>query len=116
MTEHSNKAHIARATYEAVSFQVKDILEAMNQDGGVPLSSLQVDGGMTANDSLMQLQADILGINTVRPSMAETTALGAAMAAGAAEGIGVWNIFSEDCSSITCDTFTPSIEASGTIC
>lgn len=113
LTEHSNKAHIARATYEAVSFQVKDILEAMNQDGGVPLSSLQVDGGMTANDGLMQLQADILGINTVRPSMAETTALGAAMAAGAAEGIDVWNIFSEDCSTIICDTFKPAIDGSG---
>jgi glycerol kinase len=112
LTEHSNRAHIARATYEAVSFQVKDILEAMNQEGGVPLSSLQVDGGMTSNDGLMQLQADILGINTVRPSMSETTALGAAMAAGAAAGIDVWNIFSEDSNSIICDTFRPSIEQS----
>jgi len=61
LTEHSTRGHIVRATYEAVSFQVKDILEAMNQEGGVPMSSLQVDGGMTNNDSLMQLQADILG-------------------------------------------------------
>jgi glycerol kinase len=68
--------------YEAVAFQVKDVLEAMNQEGGHPLSSLQVDGGMTTSDSLMQLQSDILGIDTVRPSMPETTALGAAIAAG----------------------------------
>lgn len=111
LTEHSNKAHIARATYEAVSFQVKDVLEAMNQEGGVPLSALQVDGGMTANDGLMQLQADILGIHTVRPSMSETTALGAAMAAGQAEGIEVWDIFNEDSTNIICDTFRPTIEA-----
>ncbi len=68
--------------YEAVAFQVKDVLEAMNQEGGHPLSSLQVDGGMTTSDSLMQLQSDILGIDTVRPSMPETTAFGAAIAAG----------------------------------
>jgi len=76
LTEHSHKGHIARASYEAVSFQVKDVLEAMNQEGGFPLSSLQVDGGMTNNDALIQIQADILGINIVRPSMSETTALG----------------------------------------
>jgi glycerol kinase len=113
LTEHSNKGHIARAAYEAVAFQVKDVLEAMNQEGGVPLHSLQVDGGMTVNDSLMQLQSDILGINTVRPSMAETTALGAAMAAGAAEGIEVWDIHSEDYSSIICDVFKPKFSQSG---
>jgi glycerol kinase len=96
-----------------VAFQVKDILEAMNQEGGLPLTSLQVDGGMTTNDSLMQMQSDIIGIDTVRPSMAETTALGAAMAAGAAEGIGVWDIFSEDSSNITCDVFKPKISESG---
>jgi len=73
---------------------------------------LQVDGGMTANDGLMHLQADILGIPCVRPSMSETTALGAAMAAGQAEGIEVWDIFNEDSTNIICDRFDPSIEQS----
>ncbi|CAL8080565.1 unnamed protein product [Orchesella dallaii] len=110
LTEHSTKSHIARAAYEAVSFQVRDVLEAMNQEGGFPLTQLQVDGGMTNNNGLMQLQADILGIDTVRPSMAETTALGAAMAAGCAEGIEVWDIFSEDTNNIICDVFKPKTE------
>jgi glycerol kinase len=90
---------------------VRDVLEAMNQEGGLPLTKLQVDGGMTNNNALMQLQADILGIDTVRPSMAETTALGAAMAAGCAEGIEVWDIFSEDSSNVVCDVFKPKTEA-----
>ncbi|OXA60911.1 glycerol kinase isoform X2 [Folsomia candida] len=109
LTEHSTKGHIARASYEAVAFQVKDVLEAMNQEGGHPLTSLRVDGGMTISDSLMQLQSDILGIDTVRPSMSETTALGAAMAAGSAEGINVWDINSEDYSKIISDVFEPKI-------
>eukprot|EP00105_Crassostrea_gigas_P018280 XP_011436347.1 PREDICTED: glycerol kinase isoform X1 [Crassostrea gigas] len=81
----------------------------MGKDSGIPLQSLQVDGGMTANQLLMQLQTDLLGISVVRPSMPETTALGAAMAAGAAEGVGVWSLDSKDLSNITTDTFNPCI-------
>lgn len=95
LTQFTNKAHIARATLEAVSFQTRELLDAMNQDSGIPLTSLQVDGGMTANSLLMQIQADILGISVVRPSMTETTALGAAVAAGAAKGIELWDINSK---------------------
>jgi len=104
LTEHSTKEHIARAAYEAVAFQVKDVLEAMNQDSGHSLTALQVDGGMV-KDFLMQLQSDILGIDTVRPTMAETTALGAAMAAGSAEGINIWDIHADD--STNFDVFKP---------
>jgi glycerol kinase len=90
LTEHSTKSHLARAAYEAVTFQVRDLLEAMRAEGGATLSALRVDGGMTTNAMLMQLQADILGIPTIRPEMSETTALGAAMAAGA--GAGIWEL------------------------
>lgn len=65
----------------AVAFQVKDVLEAMNQEIGLPLAKLQVDGGMTTSNTLMQLQADLLGIECVRPTMTETSALGVATAA-----------------------------------
>jgi len=114
LTEHSTKNHIARAAFDAVAFQVRDVLEAMNQDQedaqcGHGLKSLQVDGGMTVNDRLLQLQSDILGINTVRPSMPETTALGAAMAAGAAQGIDVWDLHSDDSANIISDVFKPKI-------
>ncbi|XP_062500030.1 glycerol kinase 3-like isoform X2 [Corticium candelabrum] len=90
LTRFTNKNHIARAALEAVCFQTKEILEAMNNDSGIPLTSLLVDGGMTINDLLMQLQADLLGIDVVRPPMAEMTALGVAMAAGLAEGVDAW--------------------------
>ncbi|TNN56038.1 Glycerol kinase [Liparis tanakae] len=89
LTQFTNKRHVAFAALEAVCFQTKEILDAMNQDSGIPLTQLQVDGGMTSNRLLMQLQADILCIPVVKPSMPETTALGAAMAAGAAEGVSV---------------------------
>ena len=92
---------------------MKDVLEAMNQEGGFPLTSLQVDGGMTNNDAIIKIQADILGIDIVRPSMSETTALGAAMAAGCAEGIDVWDIFSEEAANVTTDIFKPSITQKG---
>ncbi|CAG7830818.1 unnamed protein product, partial [Allacma fusca] len=106
LTEQSTKAHIAKASFEATAFQVKDLLEAMNQECGLPLSSLLVGGGMTADSNFMQLLSDILGINTLKPSMSESTALGVAMAAGAAEGIKVWDIYAEDTSStIHCDEF-----------
>nr|KAG5703569.1 hypothetical protein BaRGS_000954 [Batillaria attramentaria] len=109
LSQFTTKHHIARAALEAICFQTRELLEAMNQDSGIPLTLLQVDGGMTSNNLLMQLQADILQIQVVRPSMPETTALGVAMAAGAAEGMGVWNLNQEEGSNITTDVFTPSI-------
>ncbi|XP_061483346.1 glycerol kinase isoform X4 [Rhineura floridana] len=109
LTQFTNKNHIAFAALEAVCFQTREILDAMNKDCGIPLSQLQVDGGMTNNKILMQLQADILCIPVVKPSMPETTALGAAMAAGAAEGIGVWSLNPDDSTAVTCERFEPQI-------
>jgi glycerol kinase len=86
LTRYVNAGHIARATLEATAFQSREIVEAMNQDSGVPLESLKVDGGMVQNDLLMQFQADLLGVPVIRPEVAETTALGAAYAAGLATG------------------------------
>src|SRR5262249_57922291 len=82
---HTN-AHLARATLEAICYQTRDVVEAMTADSGVRLDVLKVDGGVTANDLCMQLQADILGVPVSRPVVAETTALGAAYAAGLAAG------------------------------
>uniref|UniRef100_A0A2H6N4H2 glycerol kinase n=2 Tax=Elapinae TaxID=42168 RepID=A0A2H6N4H2_9SAUR len=109
LTQFTNKNHIAFAALEAVCFQTREILDAMNKDCGIPLSQLQVDGGMTNNKILMQLQADILCIPVVKPSMPETTALGAAMAAGAAEGVGVWSLHPDDFTAVTCERFEPQI-------
>lgn len=81
LTEEVQKGHIVRAALEAVCFQVRDILEAMHSDCGVPLAKLKVDGGMTANRLLLQLQADLIGLSVIKPAMVETTALGAAIAA-----------------------------------
>jgi glycerol kinase len=86
LTRYVNAGHIARATLEATAYQSREIVEAMNQDSGVPLESLKVDGGMVQNDLLMQFQADLLGVPVIRPEVAETTALGAAYAAGLATG------------------------------
>jgi glycerol kinase len=86
LTRYVNAGHIARATLEATAFQSREIVEAMNQDSGVDLESLKVDGGMVQNDLLMQFQADLLGVPVIRPVVAETTALGAAYAAGLATG------------------------------
>ncbi|HET8988840.1 MAG TPA: glycerol kinase GlpK [Humibacillus sp.] len=88
LTRFVNKGHIARAALEATAFQTREVLEAMNADSGVPLTELRVDGGMVANETLMQFQADLLGVDVVRPLVAETTALGAAYAAGLA--VGYW--------------------------
>src|SRR5687768_16567757 len=88
LSRFNTKAHLARATLEAICFQTRAMLDAMVQDSGVRLEVLKVDGGATANDTLMQLQADILGVPVVRPVVAETTALGAAYAAGLA--VGFW--------------------------
>jgi glycerol kinase len=88
MTRYVNKGHIARAALEATAFQTREVLDAMNKDSGVNLTALKVDGGMVFNDTLMQFQADILGVPVIRPTVAETTALGAAYAAGLA--VGFW--------------------------
>lgn len=89
LTRYVNKGHIARAALEATAFQTREVLDAMNADCGVPLTELRVDGGMVVNDTLMQFQADLLGVDVVRPRVAETTALGAAYAAGLA--VGYWS-------------------------
>ncbi len=89
LTRGTTRAHIARATLEAIAFQTRDVLDAMTADSGVPVAELRVDGGAAANDLLMQLQADLLGVPVVRPAMLETTALGAAYLAGL--GAGVWS-------------------------
>jgi glycerol kinase len=89
LTRYINKNHIARAALEATAYQTREVLDAMNADSGVPLKALKVDGGMVYNELLMQFQADILGVPVVRPVVAETTALGAAYAAGLA--VGFWN-------------------------
>jgi glycerol kinase len=86
LTRYVNKGHIARAALEAIAFQTKEVIDAVNADSGVPLTELKVDGGATQNDLLLQFQADILGVPVVRPVVAETTALGAAYAAGLATG------------------------------
>ena len=86
LTRYANKAHLARAVLEATAFQTREVLEAMEKDSGIALGSLRTDGGMVGNNLLMQLQADILNKPVVRPVMRETTALGAAYAAGLATG------------------------------
>ncbi len=86
LTAFSNRGHVARAALEATAFQTREVLDAMRADSGVDLSSLRVDGGMVVNELLMQFQADVLGVPVVRPVVEETTALGAAYAAGLAEG------------------------------
>lgn len=88
MTRYVTRGHFARATLEATAYQTREVLDAMNADSGVDLKALKVDGGMVYNDLLMQFQADVLGVPVVRPKVAETTALGAAYAAGLA--VGFW--------------------------
>jgi glycerol kinase len=89
LTRFINRGHIARAVLEATAYQTREVLEAMNSDSGVPLKTLKVDGGMVQNEMLMQFQADVLRVPVVRPMVPETTALGAAYAAGYA--VGFWN-------------------------
>ncbi len=88
MTRYVNKGHFARAALEATAYQTREVLDAMEKDSGVQLKALKVDGGMVFNELLMQFQADILGVPVVCPKVAETTALGAAYAAGLA--VGFW--------------------------
>ncbi len=87
LTRYVRAGHLARATLEATAFQSADVLEAMERDSGVGMTELRVDGGMVANELLMQFQADVLGVEVVRPAITETTALGAAYAAGLAAGV-----------------------------
>jgi glycerol kinase len=93
LTRYVNKGHLARAVLEANAYQTRDIVEAMNKDSGVRLSKLKVDGGMVYNDLLMQFQADVLDVPVIRPKIVETTALGAAYAAGLA--VGFWSSLEE---------------------
>jgi glycerol kinase len=89
LTRYVTAGHIARATLEATAWQTKEVVDAMNADSGVDLTSLKVDGGMVYNELLMQFQADVLGVPVIRPTVAETTSLGAAYAAGLA--VGFWS-------------------------
>jgi glycerol kinase len=89
LTRYATRGHLARASLEAVAYQTRDVLEAMEKDSGIPIKELRVDGGMVANELLMQFQADVLGVPVVRPRVTETTALGAAYAAGLA--VGYWS-------------------------
>jgi glycerol kinase len=93
LTRYVNKGHIARAALEATAWQTREVLDAMEADSGVKLKELKVDGGMVYNDLLMQFQADVLGVPVIRPMVAETTALGAAYAAGLA--VGFWNSYED---------------------
>ena len=86
LTRYTNKGHLARAVLEATAFQTREVVEAMEKDAGVPVGVLRTDGGMVENDLLMQFQSDILDREVVRPAVKETTALGAAYAAGLAVG------------------------------
>ena len=86
LSRFNTNAHLARATLEAICYQSKDVADAMEKDSGVKLDVLKVDGGVTANELCMQMQADILGVPVSKPVVAETTALGAAYAAGLATG------------------------------
>jgi glycerol kinase len=88
LTRGSTAGHIARAAVESIAYQVSDLLAAVHRDAGIPLGELRVDGGAARNDMLMQLQADLLGVPVVRPTVTETTAIGAAYLAGLA--VGFW--------------------------
>lgn len=102
-------AHIARATIEAIAYQVRDVLDAMTEDALAPVAELRVDGGAAANDALLQFQADLLGVPVVRPVVTETTALGAAYLAGLA--VGYWTGTAEIVSNWTADRrFEPTMD------
>ncbi|XP_049802041.1 glycerol kinase-like isoform X1 [Schistocerca nitens] len=109
LTQFTTKCHIIRACLEAVCFQTRDILEAMKKDCGFPLRKLKADGTMTQNDLLMQLQADICGIPVARSSKRDVSSLGVAIAAGQAEGIGVWKISYVSQSSHPSKIFEPHV-------
>lgn len=106
LTRGTTRAHIARATLEAIAFQVADLMEAMKKDAGIELQALRVDGGAAGNDLLMQVQADLLQAPVVRPKNTETTALGAALLAGLAVGLYPDLCYLEECDQID-RTFEP---------
>ncbi|MFJ4471125.1 glycerol kinase GlpK [Streptomyces sp. NPDC089424] len=111
LTRYVTKGHLARAVLEATSWQTREVVDAMYQDSGVHIRTLKVDGGMTKNNLLMQHQADVLGVPVIRPEVSETTALGAAYAAGLATG--VWNDLDELKGQWQKDAeWTPAMEAS----
>ena len=113
MTRGTTRAHIARAALEAIAYQTKDVLDAMEQDCGQSLDILKVDGGATANSLLMQFQSDLLGVTVQRPVVGETTALGAAYLAGLATG--VWESQADVSSNWQLETeFQPSASNSQT--
>jgi glycerol kinase len=110
ITRGTTRAHFARAALEGIAFQVADVLDAMKQDAGIPIEELRVDGGASANDLLMQFQADILQVSVVRPKVIETTALGAAYLAGLA--VGFWDDVAEIAKVWQTDkVFQPSMPA-----
>jgi glycerol kinase len=110
LTRFATKAHIARAALEAVAWQTREVLDAMEQDSGVPIALLKVDGGMTANGLLMQFQSDVVDVPVIRPVISETTALGAIYAAGIA--VGFWRDLAEVQSKWREDTrWTPRMDA-----
>ncbi|MCE7948243.1 MAG: glycerol kinase [Chloroflexi bacterium CFX4] len=110
LTRGSNRAHIVRATLEAIAFQTRDVVEVMIRDAGLQLETLRVDGGAVANDWLMQFQADILGVSVVRPAVTETTALGAAYLAGLA--VKFWESSEQIAAQWSAEkTFTPRMSA-----
>jgi glycerol kinase len=88
LTRGAGRAHLVRATLESLAYQSRDVIDAMNEESGVPLRELRVDGGASSNDFLMQFQADVLGVPVDRPALVETTAAGAAFLAGL--GVGLW--------------------------
>jgi glycerol kinase len=111
LTRYVNKGHIARAVLEATAWQTREVLDAMNADSGVELTALKVDGGMVYNELLMQFQSDVLGVPVIRPKVAETTALGAAYAAGLA--VGFWKAVEDLRANWAKDKeWTPSLDES----
>jgi glycerol kinase len=112
LTRGTTKAHLARAALEGVAFQIADILAVMSAESGRPLARLQVDGGAARNDLLMQTQADLLGVTCVRPTVLETTALGAAFLAGL--GVGMWENEDAIAAAWAVDrSFAPQLSAEG---
>ena len=111
LTRDSKIGHIARAAVESMAFQTRDVLDAMQRDAGIKLGNLKVDGGASANNSLLQFQADVLGVPVRRPAVAETTALGAAYLAGLA--VGYWQDPADVTRNWALDReFTPAAAAS----
>ena len=112
LTSYVSRGHLARAALEATAWQTREVLDAMNHDSGVRLSALKVDGGMVSNELLMQFQADVLGVPVIRPQVTETTALGAAYAAGLA--VGFWSALDDLRANWRTDReWTPTIDAAG---